>query len=81
MGPRQTAPTMFTFGKPFGTAFAATCCMNDYDCPRKRARRWIGAVISTAVIFVLGIALAENPVEIFTQEELLSVYGFDLPED
>jgi len=81
MGQPQTAHTPFTFRKPYGTAFAVSFVMNDYNCPRKRVRRWISAVISTAVIFVLGIALSENPIEMFSQEELLSVYGFDVPED
>ena len=61
--------------------FAAARTMPDYMSPATRMRRWIGAVISTFVVFVLGIAMSENPIEMFSQEELLSVYGFDVGDD
>lgn len=55
--------------------------MNDYHSPRTRLRRWIGAVIATIVVYVLGIAMAENPIEMFSQEEIMAVYGFEPAAD
>ncbi|MEO0465980.1 MAG: hypothetical protein AAF216_05520 [Pseudomonadota bacterium] len=55
--------------------------MNDYHAPGTRLRRWMGAIIATAAVYILGIALAENPIEVFSQEEIMSVYGLDVASE
>ena len=55
--------------------------MNDYHAPGTRFRRWIGAVIATAVVYALGIALAEHPIEVFSQDEIMSVYGLEMTSE
>lgn len=43
--------------------------------PRERHRRWTSAGLAALVAFIMGQAFAYDPIEIFTTEEMLSVYG------
>lgn len=43
--------------------------------PPQRHRRWPAAGIAALVAFVMGQAFAYDPIEIYSTEEMLSVYG------